>query len=77
MCTALVNTRLDGQPSAVIQLFQLPDANGIDVANQAIATVERIYETAGLPMTNEARAQIDAGRTGCTRRRKRDLPADT
>ena len=25
-----------------------------------VATVERIYETAGLPMTNEARAQIDA-----------------
>jgi HAE1 family hydrophobic/amphiphilic exporter-1 len=38
----LLNTRLDGQPSAVIQLYQLPDANGIDVANQAIATVERV-----------------------------------
>ncbi|MEN8161945.1 MAG: efflux RND transporter permease subunit, partial [Myxococcota bacterium] len=40
----LLNTRLDGQPSAVIQLFQLPDANGIAVAEAAIATVERLAE---------------------------------
>ncbi len=38
----LLTARLDGQPSAVIQLYQLPDANGIDVAHQAIATVERL-----------------------------------
>jgi HAE1 family hydrophobic/amphiphilic exporter-1 len=38
----LLKMRLDGTPAAVIQLYQLPDANGLDVAEQVIATVERL-----------------------------------
>ena len=35
----LTRTRTDGQPSALIQIFQLPDANGLEVARQVLATV--------------------------------------
>src|SRR5210317_1553198 len=30
----LYKVRLDGQPSALVQVYQLPDANGLDVAEQ-------------------------------------------
>ena len=38
----LVRTRTNGSPSAVIQIFQLPDANGLAVAEQVLATVKRL-----------------------------------
>jgi hydrophobe/amphiphile efflux-1 (HAE1) family protein len=38
----LMSTRTDGLPSAVIQIFQLPDANGLDVAQQVFETIERL-----------------------------------
>jgi hydrophobe/amphiphile efflux-1 (HAE1) family protein len=38
----LMRTRTNGLPSAVIQVFQLPDANGLDVARQVFATIERL-----------------------------------
>ncbi len=37
-----IKARLDGSDSALLQVFQLPDANGLDVAEQVIATLERI-----------------------------------
>ena len=40
----LINSRLDGAETAVIQLYQLPDANGLEVAQQVIAAVEGISE---------------------------------
>ncbi|MBW2471754.1 MAG: efflux RND transporter permease subunit, partial [Deltaproteobacteria bacterium] len=40
----LYKVRLDGQPTAMVQIFQLPDANGLEVANQIIAAMERISE---------------------------------
>ncbi len=40
----LVRTRTNGSPSAVIQIFQLPDANGLEVANQVLAAVERLSD---------------------------------
>ncbi|MEM8562622.1 MAG: efflux RND transporter permease subunit, partial [Pseudomonadota bacterium] len=40
----LYNVRLDGKPSALLQVFQLPDANGLDVAEQVFATLERISQ---------------------------------
>jgi HAE1 family hydrophobic/amphiphilic exporter-1 len=38
----LMRTRTNGTPSAVIQIFQLPDANGLEVADKVFATVERL-----------------------------------
>jgi HAE1 family hydrophobic/amphiphilic exporter-1 len=38
----LMRTRTDGLPSAVIQVYQLPDANGLEVATQVFETVERL-----------------------------------
>jgi len=38
----LMRTRTDGLPSAVIQVYQLPDANGLEVARQVFDTVERL-----------------------------------
>ncbi len=40
----LVNVTLDGKPSGLIQIFQLPDANGIDVAEKVLAAMENISE---------------------------------
>lgn len=39
-----IKARLDGSDSALLQVFQLPDANGLDVAEEVIATMERISE---------------------------------
>ncbi len=40
----LINTRTDGQPTAVIQVYQLPDANGLEVAGKVMATMEKLSE---------------------------------
>ncbi len=40
----LLKTRLDGQPSAAIQLYQLPDANGLAVAGEVFEAMERLAE---------------------------------
>ena len=39
-----IKARLDGSAQALLQVFQLPDANGLDVAEQIIATMERIKQ---------------------------------
>ncbi len=36
----LLNMRLDGAPTAVLQVFQLPDANGLEVAENVLAAME-------------------------------------
>jgi HAE1 family hydrophobic/amphiphilic exporter-1 len=38
----LYKVRLDGQPTAMLQIFQLPDANGLEVADQIFAAMEQI-----------------------------------
>ncbi len=38
----LYKVRLDGKPSTLVQVFQLPDANGLDVADQILTAMERI-----------------------------------
>ena len=40
----LYNVRLDGQPMAMVQVFQLPDANGLEVAEKVFAAMETINE---------------------------------
>jgi hydrophobe/amphiphile efflux-1 (HAE1) family protein len=40
----LYRVRLDGQPSALVQVFQLPDANGLDVAAQVFTALDQIAE---------------------------------
>ena len=40
----LYRVRLDGQPSSLVQVFQLPDANGLEVAKQILTAMERIAE---------------------------------
>ncbi|HDY81413.1 MAG TPA: multidrug efflux RND transporter permease subunit [Halieaceae bacterium] len=40
----LYKVRLDGKPSALVQVFQLPDANGLDVADQVFTALDRIAE---------------------------------
>jgi HAE1 family hydrophobic/amphiphilic exporter-1 len=40
----LYNVRLDGQPSALMWVYQLPDANGLEVAEAVFATLERVAE---------------------------------
>ncbi len=40
----LMNSRLDGAQTAVVQIYQLPDANGLEVAQQVLATMETISE---------------------------------
>ena len=40
----LYKVRLDGQSTAMMQIFQLPDANGLEVAEQIVAAMERISE---------------------------------
>ena len=38
----VLRTRLDGVSSAVILVYQLPDANGLEVAKNVFATMERV-----------------------------------
>ena len=38
----LINSRLDGAQTAVLQIYQLPDANGLDVARQVLDAMDRI-----------------------------------
>ncbi len=40
----LLNSRLDGAETAPIQIYQLPDANGLEVASQVIAAMEEVSE---------------------------------
>ena len=40
----VLRMRLDGQPTAILQIFQLPDANGLEVATKVRATLERLSE---------------------------------
>jgi HAE1 family hydrophobic/amphiphilic exporter-1 len=40
----LLRTRLDGRPSAVILIYQLPDANGLEVARGVQATMDRVAQ---------------------------------
>jgi len=40
----LIKARLDGSASAVLQIFQLPDANGLEVAEKVLATMETISQ---------------------------------
>jgi len=40
----LYKVRLDGQPTTMIMLYQLPDANGLEVAQQVSAAMERISQ---------------------------------
>jgi len=37
-----IQARLDGKPTAVLQIFQLPDANGLEVAQQVLAAMGKI-----------------------------------
>ncbi|MCG8589085.1 MAG: multidrug efflux RND transporter permease subunit [Proteobacteria bacterium] len=38
----LINAWTDGKPTALLQVFQLPDANGLEVAAQVFAAMERL-----------------------------------
>jgi HAE1 family hydrophobic/amphiphilic exporter-1 len=38
----LLQARLDGSPTAILQIFQLPDANGLDVAAEVFAAMEEV-----------------------------------
>lgn len=38
----VVNARLDGKPTGLMQIFQLPDANGLEVAENILSAMERI-----------------------------------
>jgi HAE1 family hydrophobic/amphiphilic exporter-1 len=40
----LLQSRLDGVPTAVMQIFQLPDANGLEVARKVLAGMERVSQ---------------------------------
>ncbi len=40
----LYNVRLDGQPSALLWVYQLPDANGLEVGQAVFAALERVSE---------------------------------
>lgn len=40
----VVSTRLNQAPSAVLSIYQLPDANGLDVAGQVIAAMQRLEQ---------------------------------
>ena len=53
----LYKVRLDGQPSALVQIYQLPDANGLDVAEQVFATLKKIAE--GFPEDVEYVVSLD------------------
>ncbi len=40
----LISARLDGAASALLQVFQLPDANGLEVARKVLEAMDRISE---------------------------------
>ncbi len=40
----LVSVRLDGKPTGLMQIFQLPDANGLEVAKKVYATMDRVAQ---------------------------------
>jgi HAE1 family hydrophobic/amphiphilic exporter-1 len=40
----LVTARLDSSPSAALLVYQLPDANGLEVASEIFATLERLKQ---------------------------------
>jgi hydrophobe/amphiphile efflux-1 (HAE1) family protein len=39
-----ITARLDGSPTAVLSVFQLPDANGIEVAQKVMAAMDQLAE---------------------------------
>lgn len=39
-----LKTRLDGKPTAAIQIFQLPDANGLEVAEKIFAAMDNVAQ---------------------------------
>ncbi|NQX88896.1 MAG: multidrug efflux RND transporter permease subunit [Halioglobus sp.] len=41
----LYEVRLNGQPSSLVQVFQLPDANGLEVAREVLAAMQRISQS--------------------------------
>ncbi len=53
----LYKVRLDGQPSSLIQIFQLPDANGLEVADEIFTALNRIAE--GFPDDIEYVVSLD------------------
>lgn len=53
----LYKVRLDGQPSSLVQVYQLPDANGLDVADAVFKALERIAE--GFPDDVEYVVSLD------------------
>jgi len=40
----LISARTDGLPTALLQIYQLPDANGLDVAEAVFAAMERLSQ---------------------------------
>ncbi len=40
----MMRTRTNGRRTAVLSIYQLPDANGLDVAEQVMATMERLSQ---------------------------------
>jgi len=40
----LISARTDGQPTALLQVFQLPDANGLDVAKSVFDTMNKLAQ---------------------------------
>ena len=40
----LVSANTDGRPTALLMIYQLPDANGLDVANAVISTMEGLAQ---------------------------------
>ena len=53
----LYKVRLDGQPSTLIQIFQLPDANGLEVADEVFTALNRVAE--GFPDDIEYVVSLD------------------
>ena len=53
----LYNVRLDGKPSALVQVYQLPDANGLDVAEQIFTAMDSIAQ--GFPDDVEYVVSLD------------------
>ncbi len=53
----LYKVRLDGRPSALLQVFQLPDANGLDVAEQVFQALDVIAQ--GFPDDIEYVVSLD------------------
>ncbi len=40
----LLKMRLDGRPTSALMIYQLPDANGLDVAKQVLAAMEQLSQ---------------------------------